>query len=207
MDCCLNTTLEYDLAYDPNELHFLEIKLNMEILCGDCAGCYCFPHVIVMSLSKESPPPPEGMAIVGPVFDFTGYKDSLRHEACSTATFFDPSVVIQLSYDPVELPEGGYSPVIAFFDKTQGLWVTLPPDTGRVAEVGKLTGVASYFASPFTILVNVPPAGSNGETTVLHPINWWLIGGIIAALILIGWLVWYLWYRKNWSRIWSHIRG
>ncbi len=171
MDCCRNTTLEYELAYDPDEIHFMEILYGMQILCGDCGGCYCFPYVIVMSLSQYEPPPPEGMAIVGPVFDFTGYKDSTRNEACNIATFFDPSLIIQLSYDPDELPPGGYSPVIAFFDKTQGLWVTLPPDAGRVAEVGKVTGVTDYLASPFTILVNVPPPPPTTANFVVSDLN------------------------------------
>ena len=292
MSCCRNRSLEDCMAFDPDELHFLEIEEGMEIICGDCTGCRCYPKVVVMSLAEEAPPVPDGIAIVGPVYDFTGYKDTMRYVVCHTATFFDPPITVLLSYDPDELPEGAFSPVIAYYDTEQGLWVELPPDTGIVAEVGKVTGLAERFASPFAVLVNVPPpvppppppapapahfvasslniapsvreiwqpvtfvtltgesvtitanvandggqegsylvelkingetidkkevtlgagqseqvsftlsgmepgqyevavSGLSGEFTVLRTINWWLIGGIVAALILLGWLVWY----------------
>ena len=292
MSCCRNRSLEDCRALDPDELHFMEIEEGMEIICGDCTGCRCYPKVVVMSLAEEAPPVPDGIAIVGPVYDFTGYKDTMRYVVCHTATFFDPPITVLLSYDPDELPEGAFSPVIAYYDTELGLWVELPPDTGRVAEVGKVTGLAERFASPFAVLVNVPPpppppppptpapahfvasslniapsvreiwqpvtfvtltgesvtitanvandggqegsylvelkingetidkkeitlgagqseqvsftlsgmepgqyevavSGLSGEFTVLRTINWWLIGGIVAALILLGWLVWY----------------
>lgn len=299
VDCCTNRAIGYYLAYDPDDKHFLEIKDGMEVICGECTGCHCYPKVIVMSPSEETVPQPDGnRVIVGPVYDFTGYKDLERTIPCKLATYFDPSLVIQIAYDPALLPPGAYEPAIGFFDKTQGMWVILPPDTGRIAE-GVATGVTSYIASPFAVLVNVPPATNpqtpsspapahfvvsdlnvtpsvreiwqpvtfvtktgenvtitatvtndggqegtytaelkiNGETidsqevtldagqseqvsftlsgmengqyevvvsglsdefTVSRTINWWLIGSIIAALtILIGWLVWYFWYRKK----------
>jgi len=299
MDCCLNRTLEEELAYDPDDLHFMEILYNMEILCGECTECYCFPHVVVMSLSEYGPPPPEDMAIAGPVYDFTGYEDSDRNDPCYSATFFDPSLIIQLSYDPDDLPAGASSPVIAFFDDVQGLWITLPPASGIPAEIGRITAETNYLASPFAILVNVPPpsqppalanfvvsglnitssvreiwqpvtfvtktgesvtitanvtngggqagtftvelqingetiatkevtpgagqselvsftltdlesgrygvmlSGLSGDFKVFLSINWWLIISIIAALLLLGWLNWYLWYRKKWPRVWN----
>jgi hypothetical protein len=287
--CCKNSANEYCLAFDPDEMHFLEIKEGTEIICGDCEGCRCYPRVLVMSLAEEAPPAPDGMAIVGLVYDFTGYKDTTRLIECDEATFFDPPITVLLSYDPETLPGGAFEPVIAFYDAEQGLWVELPPDTGRVAEVGKITGLANRFASPFAVLVNIPapppppppapvpaPAhfvvsslniappeikvgenvaitvnvvndggqegaylvelkingetvdskevtlgagqseqvsftvsgtepgqyevvvsGLSGELTVLRTINWWLIGGIIAALMLLGWLGWYLRKRPS----------
>jgi hypothetical protein len=299
VDCCTNCALAYHLAFDPDDMHFLEIKDGMEITCGDCTGCHCYPKVIVMSLSEESLTPPDGMAIVGGVlYDFTGYKDLARTIPCQIGTFFDPSIVMQISYDPADLSEGATSPAIGFYDDVQGEWVILPPDTGRVAAEGVATGVANYFASTFAVLVSVsppatlqattPPAPAhfvvsdlniassvreiwqpvtfvtktgesviitanvandggqedtylaelkiNGETidsqevtldagqskqvsftlsgmeagqyevsvsglsdefTVSRTINWWLIGGIIAGLIVIGCLVWYLRYHRR----------
>jgi hypothetical protein len=296
--CCTNCAIGYYLAYDADKKHFLEIKNGMELICGECSGCYCYPKVIVMSLSTESPTLPDGMASITPIYDFTGYKDLERKLECKKATYFDPPLIMQISYDPALLPEGATNPVIAFYDDAQGVWKTLPPDTGRVAAVGIATGVTNYFASPFAVLVNVttettpqpptPPApahfvvsdlniassvreiwqpvtfvtktgenvtitanvandggqegtylvelkingktidsqevtlgtgqseqvsftlsgmeagqyevavsGLSGEFTVLRTINWWLIGSIIAALILIGWLVWYRWFRRK----------
>jgi len=294
--CCSNSVIEDCMAFDPDELHFLELEQGTLVICGESTGCRSYPRVVVMSLAEEAPPAPDGMAIVGPVYDFTGYKDRSRYIVCE-ATFFDPPISMLLSYDPETLPEGAFSPVIAFYDAEQGLWVELPADTGRVAEVGKVTGLANRFASPFAVLVSVPPpptppppppapahfvvsslniapsvreiwqpvtfvtltgenvtitvnvandggqegsylvelkingetidkkeitlgagqseqvsftlsgmepgqyevviSGLSGEFTVLQTINWWLIGGIIAALILLGWLGWYL--RKRLS--------
>jgi len=286
--CCGNRTLESCMAFDPDELHFLEIQRNTEIICGDCEGCGSCPEIIVMSLAEEAPPAPDGMAIVGPVYDFTGYRDKQRREVCYPVTFNSPITVL-LSYDPDALPEGAFSPVIAYYDTGLGLWVELAPDTGRVAEVGKVTGLADYFKSPFAVLVEVPPlpsppppvpvpapanfvvsnlnvappeievgenvaitinvvndggqegaylvelkingetvdskkvtlgagqseqvrftvsgtepgqyevvvSGLGGEFTVLRTISWWLIGGIIAVLILLGWLGWYLIRRMS----------
>jgi len=155
--CCTNKAIGYYMAFDPDDIHFLEIKHDMELICGDCAGCRCYPQVVVMSLSEKKPSPPEGMAIVGPVYDFTGYKDLDRTIPCKLATYFDPPAIMQISYDPDDLPEGAFEPVIGFYDDELGLWITLPTDTGRVAEVGKVTGVIAYLASPFAVLVNVPP--------------------------------------------------
>ncbi len=282
--CCKNSVIEDCMAPDPNDLHFLEIEEGTLVICGESTGCRSYPRVLVMSLAEDVPPPPDGMAIVGPVCDFTGYEDTRRHVVCSPATLFDPPITVLLSYDPDELPEGAFSPVIAYYDTELGLWVELPPDTGIVAEIGKVTGLADYFKSPFAVLVNVPPpplplllpppppapahfvasglniappvsetgenvtitvnvandggqegaylvelkingetvdskevtlgagqseqvtftvsgteprqyevvvSGLSGEFTVLLIINWWLLGGIVAALILLGWLVWY----------------
>jgi len=282
LNCCKNSPTEDCIAFDPDELHFLEIQEDTEIICGDCEGCRCYPRVLVMSLTEETPPAPDGKAIVA-IYDFEGYKDTKRLTVCDEATFFDPPISMLLSYDPETLPEGAFSPVIAFYDAAQGLWVELPADTGRVAEVGKVTGLANRFASPFAVLVSLPPppapslpppppapahfvvsglyiappeikVGENviitvnvvndggqegaylvelkingeivdsegvtlgagqseqvsftlsgtepgqyevviselsGEFTVLRTINWWLIGGIIAAIIILGSLGWY----------------
>jgi hypothetical protein len=171
MDCCLNRSLEDELAYDPNDLHFLEIFYGQEILCGEDTGCYSFPRVVVMSLSDYEPPLPELVTTVGPVYDFTGYCDYDRHEPCYSATFFDPSLIIQLSYDPEDLPEGASSPVIAFYDEINGVWVTLPPAPGIPAEIGKVTGETSYLASPFAILVNVPPPPSTPANFFVSGLN------------------------------------
>jgi len=291
--CCSNRALEYCRALDPDELHLLEIEEDMKIICGDCTGCRCYPRVVVMSLAEESPTPPDGTVVVGSVYyDFTGYKDTLRFIECDEATFFYPAISMLLSFDPDTLPEGAYEPFIAWYDAEQGIWIPLPFDPDRVAEVGKVTGLTNSFASTFAVLVNVPPpvppppppapapahfvasslniapsvreiwqpvtfvtltgenvtitvnvandggqegsylvelkingetidkkevtlgagqseqvsftlsgmepgqyevavSGLSGEFTVLRTINWWLIGGIVAALILLGWLVWY----------------
>jgi len=181
MNCCQNTTAEECQAYDEEEVHLLAFPEGTLVRCGDCEDCNCYPRIIVMSQSDESLTPPEGMTIVGPIYDLTGYKDTLRHLACSLATYFDPSASVLLHYDPDLLPEGAFNPVIAFFSHTDNQWVILPPDTGIVAEVGVATGLADYFASPFAVLASVtPPATPTPPPPALTPAHFVASGLSIA---------------------------
>ena len=153
--CCSNKVLKDYVPTDPDEVHFLVIELDTAVFCGESPGCGKYPEIIVMSLVEEPPPAPEGVAIVGSVYDFTGYWDKDRREVCPLVTL-DPPITVILSYDPGELPEDAFSPVVAYYDEEEGCWVVLPPDTGRVAEIGKVTGLADHF-SLFTILAELPP--------------------------------------------------
>jgi hypothetical protein len=152
-----NATLEGHQAYDEDGVPFVELQQGTLVLCGDCD---CYPQVIVLSLSDESLEAPEGMVIVGPIYDLTGYQDKIRQIPCSLVSY-EPSASVLLHYDPALLPEGASNPVIGFYSHTENQWVILPPDTGRVAEVGVATGVTGYFASPFAVLASVPPAATN----------------------------------------------
>ncbi|MBA7567420.1 hypothetical protein ES708_09131 [subsurface metagenome] len=188
IDYCLNTTLEECEAYDAGKVHLLELEYDTLIRCGDYDGCDCYPKIIVMSLSDESITPPEGMAIVGDIYDFTGYKDTRRQIACQLATYFDPVASVLLNYDPALLPPGATDPVIAFYNHDLGQWVILPPDTGRVAEVGVVSGLAAYFASPFAVLVNVlPPPPTTPEPPAPAPAHFVASGlSILPAEIKVG---------------------
>jgi len=155
--CCTNTTMEECEAYDPEEVHLLELQLDTLVRCGDCEGCNCYPKIIVMSPSDETIEPPDGMTLVGPLYDFTGYKDIRQQLACNLVTYFNPMASVLLHYDPTLLPPGASEPVIGFYSHADNRWVILPPDTGRVAEVGVVTGMAEYFASPFAVLASAPP--------------------------------------------------
>ncbi|GAI86724.1 unnamed protein product, partial [marine sediment metagenome] len=155
ISCCGNEVLKDYVPTDPDEVHFLVIDVGTMVVCGEHPGCGDYPEIIVMSLVEEPPPAPEGMTIIGPVYDFTGYCDEDRSEVCPLVTL-DPPITVILSYDPGELPEGAYSPIVAYYDEEEGCWVILPPDTGRVAEIGKATGLAGEF-SLFTVLAELPP--------------------------------------------------
>ncbi|MGD9116291.1 MAG: PKD domain-containing protein [Dehalococcoidia bacterium] len=169
IDCCENCTLEQAMAYDENLLHLLELQEDTVVLCGDCEGCDCYPKIIVMSLSEENLDPPEGMTLVGPIYDFTGYKDRMQQLECQLVTYFNPTASVLLHYDPALLPIGATDPVIAFYSHAEGHWVILPPDPGRVAEVGVATGVAEYFASPFVVLATMPEAEPTPEPPATPP--------------------------------------
>jgi hypothetical protein len=157
IDSYRNTTMEECQAYCPEGMHLLSLQENTLLQCGDCEGCDCYPKIIVMSLSDETIEPPEGMTLVSPLYDFTGYKDIRQEMACNLATYFDPTATVLLNYDPNLLPLGASDPVIGFYSHSDNRWVLLPPDTGRVAEDGFATGVTGYFASPFAVLASAPP--------------------------------------------------
>jgi hypothetical protein len=109
-----------------------------------------------MSPSEETPEIPEGMTLVGDIYDFTGYKDTAKTMPCELGTYFDPSASVLLHYDPALL-DGASDPVIGFYSHELGQWMILPPNPGIVAEVGVATGMADHFASPCAVLASVPP--------------------------------------------------
>jgi len=156
ISCCGNKVLKDYVPTDPDEVHFLVIEDGTPIFCGDYPGCGNYPEIIVMSIVDDPPPPPEGMTIIGTAYDWTGYLDEDMLEPCSQVTFGLPCTMI-LSYDPDELVEGAFSPVVAYYDEDAGVWVILPPDTGRVAEVGQVTGLLYYIHSSFAVLAELPP--------------------------------------------------
>ncbi len=309
VDCCNNSTTTYHIVYDPDDENFLTIDRGTPVICGDCVGCGSYPLLVEITEIEDFPPAPEGTEIIA-AYDCTGYKGK---KVCSHVTFGKP-IVLLLRYDPDELPEGTSSVFIARYNSDLGMWEPLPPDTGRVAEVGEATGLISMFStfavvaelsppappepqpqptptppeptpppSPahfvasdlkvvpslekigiwnaltfvvrmgesVTITVNVGNDGGqegsyvanlniNGQTQdtkeiTLHPgqgqelvfttienepghyvvqigdlsgefttllwVNWWLIGGLIAAFALLGWLAWYYgYYRRKHSR-------
>ena len=187
MNCCRNTTAEECKAYDEQEVHLLELEFDTLVRCGDCEGCDCYPRIIVMSPSDESITPPAGMTIVGPIYDFTGYKDIRRQITCQLATYFDPVASVLLNYDPALLPPGATNPVIAFFSHADNQWVILPPNTGIVAEVGVATGLAEYFASPFAVLASVPPPATPEPPPALEPAHFVANGlNIMPAEVKVG---------------------
>jgi hypothetical protein len=157
--CCDSRVIETRVAPDPDNIHFLEIDRGTAVICQDLVRA---PQVIVMSPAEESPPVSDGMVTVGPVYDFTGYTDDSKPyaPACSCDyVVFDKPIVMVLDYDPDEVPEDTTSLAIAYYDAEQGDWFDLPPDTGRVAEIGKATGLIDHF-STVAILAKLGPPPS-----------------------------------------------
>jgi len=152
--CTDSKTTKSCTATDPDNIHFLEIERGTRVLSVNRA-----PKVIVMSLAEESPPAPEGMAFVGPTYNFTGYtRDTKPYNskyACASVTFDQP-ITLVLNYNSDELPETTSSLALTYYDNAQGSWVELSPATGRVAEVGKATGLVNHF-SQFAILAKLAP--------------------------------------------------
>ncbi len=157
--CCSNKVLKDYMPSDPDDIHFLVIDQGTSVTCGVTPGCGNYPRIIVMRPADEPPPEPDGGVFVGPVFDFTGYKELHWEEdpdcpECPTVTFGSPISVL-LSYDPDELPEGVSSVAIYFYDAELGEWVGALPVPGVVAEVGKAHGLVNHF-SQLAVLAKLP---------------------------------------------------
>jgi len=159
ISCCSNEVLKDYVPADPDEVHFLVIDLGTAVICGETPGCGKYPEIIVMRPAEEPPPAPDGMAFVGPVYDFIGYEELDWQDPdcpiCPSVTFGSP-VTLLLSYDPDELPEGALSVAIVYYDEELGYWVELPAVPGVVAEIGKATGLVYRFSS-LAILAELPP--------------------------------------------------
>jgi uncharacterized repeat protein (TIGR01451 family) len=155
--CCDSRVIETTLAPDPDDIHFLEFERGTTVVC-DYLGRY--PEVIVMSIAEESPPIPDGVAVIGPVYNFTGYYGTgyyvYKTTKCCSAVDFGQPISMVLNYDPDEVPENATSLAVAYYDTEQGYWVDLPPDTGHVAEIGKATGLIDHF-STIAILAELAP--------------------------------------------------
>jgi hypothetical protein len=147
------------VAPDFNNTNLLEIDLGTRVLCDDLGRR---PEVLVMRLANETPPVPDGSALVGSVYNFTGnYSSSScgNHNAlqCCSGVTFDQNITIVLNYDPDELSEFIASLAVAYYDTEQGIWVGLSPDIGRVAEIGKATGLINHFSTVAIIAELAPP--------------------------------------------------
>jgi hypothetical protein len=151
--CTISKTLESCVAPDFNNTNFLEIDYGTTMICNETGEA---PEALVMRLAEESPPVPDGSALVGSVYNFTGNYGYNMLKCCSGVTF-GQNITIVLNYDPNELPESTASLAVAYYDTEQGIWVSLPPDIGRVAEIGKSTGLINHF-STVAIIAELAPA-------------------------------------------------
>jgi len=142
VDCCNNSTTTYHIIYDPDEENFIVIERGTPVICGDCVGCGSYPLLVDIDEVEDFPDAPEGAEIIA-AYECTGHKGK---KVCSHVTFGKP-VVLLLKYDPDELPEGTSSVFIARYNADLGVWEPLPPDTGRVAEVGEATGLINQFST------------------------------------------------------------
>jgi hypothetical protein len=146
-------TLELVVASDFNNTNFLEIDRDTRVICDDTNKA---PEVLMLRVANQSPPVPDGSVIVGSVYNFTGNYGYQRLKCCSGVSF-DQNITIVLSYDPNDLPESTDSVAVAYYDIEQGSWVSLPTDIGRVAEVGKATGLINH-CSAVAIIAELAPA-------------------------------------------------
>ncbi len=164
-------TLKSVVVSDFNNTNFVEIERGTTVICDDTNKA---PAELIMRVAEESPPVPNGSVIIGSVYNFTGnytssscgYPNALH---CCSGVTFDQNITIVLNYNPDELPESTASLALAYYDTEQGSWVSLPPDIGRVAEIGKATGVINHFSTVAIIAELASP--SSPASFVLSELN------------------------------------
>jgi len=150
--CTTSRTLEDKVAPDFNGTNFLEIDYGTTVICNELGEA---PEALMMRVANQSPPVPDGSALVGPAYNFTGNYGYKWLKYCSGVAF-GQNVTIVLDYDPNEVPESTTSLAMAYYDTELGIWVSLSPDIGRVAEVGKATGQTNRFSTVAVIAELAP---------------------------------------------------
>ena len=138
------------VATDPDNKHKLEFNRGTRITCADGR----VPRRIEMRLCEESLSPPEGMEMIGPAYNLTGYISG----SVSCPLIFDKPVELTLSYDPDWLPENTFSVLITSYEPGYG-WAELEPAYGGVAQGNKVTVLISH-TSIFAILAKIVPSPS-----------------------------------------------
>jgi hypothetical protein len=102
---------------------------------------------------------------------------------------FDKPVHLILGYDIDQLPQNVTSVKLAYYSRESG-WVSLEPESDRVAEVGKASAAIEHL-TVFAVLAEVPttPTPAAGA-----PINWakifmWIFIALFLLILLIWWLL------------------
>jgi hypothetical protein len=116
------------------------------------------PLEFLKTAVDESPPdPPEDAYIIGLAYDFG-----------PEGATFDPSITIEYTYDPDEVPEGVAEEdlVIAFYDEKLKEWVELPCTVDT--ETHTITATVSHFTC-FAIIGAPKPAAFALSSLVISP--------------------------------------
>jgi len=105
----------------------------------------------VVTLVEESPPVPDDLIMIGPVYNLNTYVG--RTLSCPAE--FDPPITLAISHQE-ELPESASSVFIAAYDDKQG-FTPLEPPAGYVAKVDEAKAEVSTLSS-FVVLAKLAPS-------------------------------------------------
>ncbi len=147
------------VAKDPADKHTFELDKGAKVVLADGR----VPELLKFREASANLPSPEGMMIVGRIYEFGAYATALSQPSPVNIA---PSARLLLSYDPAQVPENAVELSIAYYDATRG-WQPLEPVPGAVAEVGKVHGMVNHF-TPFAILARLAePAPASFQVTRL----------------------------------------
>jgi len=152
-------------------------------------------HLSIFAILAEVPPPAPTPPPPAPAsFELSNLQITpSQFEIWQTVTFvikIGEEVTISADVTNRGGQEGSYTAILKINGETEGTQeITLRP--GQSEQV--VFTVSDNGPGQYVVTID----SLSGEFTSSLWINWWLIGGIIAALILLGWLGWYL--RKRLS--------
>jgi len=166
-------------------------------------------------VDPNPPDPPEDANVIGLAYDFG-----------PDGATFKPPITITWSYDPDDLPDDVDEKdlVVAFYDEAKGEWVEFECEVDTVnnvitVSVPHFTCFAVFGRVTPPVLAPAPPAPPApappvppAPPAVVAPpeappvvppavvapaVNWPLIGGSIAAGIVVVLLIYFLWWRRR----------
>jgi len=206
--CCLDLSRLLDSEGRTTrsiELTCTGCEFNLVIPAGSLMlGPDGFPLDEICFTILQTPPVPEGWAMVGRAIEFEP----------SGATF-DPAITMTIDYDPANVPEGASESdiVLAYYDGAK--WVHLKTTIATAADTA--TASISHF-TPFALLVELPPPPPEpapppapepapapapapppppppappAEPT---PMAWWI--WVIVGVVVVGLVVWIFMRRRT----------
>lgn len=147
-------------------------------------------QIVVLS----TPPPPPGYVLVGRAYD-----------CLPDGATFQPAMTLTFRYYEPSVPRGANEQdlVLAYWDGEQ--WVNLPTTVDAAANTA--TVEVTHF-TPFALLIEAPPEEAppegalpeetppEGTSPEAEPLNIWIVVGIIAAVIVVGLIIFMLVRRR-----------
>jgi hypothetical protein len=147
-------------------------------------------RIVILS----TPPPPPGYAMVGRAYD-----------CLPDGATFQPAMTLTFSYYESHIPAGASEEdlFLAYWDGEQ--WVNLPTTVDTAANTA--TAEVAHF-TPFALLIEAPAEEAPPEEAPpeeappeeapaeAEPLNMWIVIGIIAAVVVVGLIIFLLVRRR-----------
>lgn len=132
--------------------------------------------LIEIRQAAEVPTLPQNKELVGTAYNFE-----------PSGIVFDKPVHLTLGYEVDQLPQNVISVKLAYYSSQSG-WVSLEPESGRVAEVGKASADVGHLTI-FAVLAEVSPTPLTTAPFEWTKALWWILLAFILLIILIWWLL------------------
>jgi hypothetical protein len=186
------------LAYYTDTTGWEELKPEGGVVAGEGTLTAPVEHFTIFAILAEITPPPPPPESPPPPAPAAFKVDSLQITP-SQSRIWEPVTFVMKTGEEVAVSayvtnyggqEGKYTAILKVNGATQATKEIIL-GSGQGQQIG------FTLAEDEPGLYTVDIGGLSGEFVISMWTNWWLIGGIIAALILIGWLAWYYGYYRR----------